>query len=159
MAWDVGAIVGRLQLDQKGWDAAVQKVKKDQTAMSKFAQKHGESLKKMGRAMTIAGGVIVGSLGMMVKKASDAQETFAKFDTVFQDVLPRATQEAKDLAEAFGLSELKAKTLLSSTGDLLTGLGLTGEKALDLSVQTQQLSVDLASLRTIQEGQRGPARP
>lgn len=155
MAFDVGSIVAKLQLDKKGWDAAVQKVKSDQTAMSKFAQAHGESLKKMGRSMTIAGGIIVGGLGMMVKKASEAQETFAKFDTVFQDVLPEAAEDAKNLAKNFGLSELAAKDLLSQTGDLLTGLGLTGEKALGLSNQTQQLAVDLASFTNYSGGAKG----
>ena len=67
MAFTVGAIVSKLQLDKKGWDQSVQGVKSDQTAMAGFADKHGAAIKKMGAVMTAAGGLIVGSLGGMIK--------------------------------------------------------------------------------------------
>jgi len=100
--FSVGSIVSRLKLDKKGWDTAVKDVEKQQQTMASFAKKHSEAIKTMGRTMTIAGGIIVGSLGFMVKKASESQETFAKFGTVFKDVIGDANESAKNLAENFG---------------------------------------------------------
>ena len=155
MAFEVGAIVSKLQLDKRGWDSSVKGVKTDQATLANFAKKNSEAMKKMGRTMTLAGGVIVASLGAMVKKASDAEETTAKFGTVFEDVMPKASKEMKNLRDNYGLSTLASKTLLSATGDLLTGLGLQGDTALSLSAKTQQLAVDLASFTNFQGGAEG----
>lgn len=123
--------------------------------VSASLQKHKEQFKKVGKAMTMAGGAIIGTLGMMVKKASDAQEITAKFGTVFQDVFEDAEKSAKNLADSYGLSSVAAKEMLSSTGDLLSGLGVAGDVALSLSERTQQLAVDLASFTNFSGGAKG----
>ena len=150
-----GSIIGKLLLDKTGWNQSVSSVAKDEKALGGMSDRMAKKFQNIGKAMTIAGGAIMVSLGSMVNKASEAQETFSKFDTVFQDVLSRASQAAQNLAYDYGLSDLAAKTLLSSTGDLLTGLGLTGEEALTLSERTQQLAVDLASFTNYSGGAEG----
>lgn len=154
-AWDVGAITAEMELDKKGWDESVKSVEQDQKTMKDLAEKQSEAMQKMGKAMTIAGAAIIGSLGLMVSKASESQETTAKFGTVFEEVFDKANASAKNLAENYGLSTLASKTMLSATGDLLTGLGLSADSALDLSEQTQQLSVDLASFTNFSGGAAG----
>lgn len=155
MPFDAGSIISKLKLDKSGWDASVTKVKGDETKLKGVASRSSENFKKMGLAMTLAGGAIVAGLRDMVLKASDAEETFAKFGTVFSDVAGEAGQAAEDLADDYGLSELAAKDLLSATGDLLTGLGVNSEAALDLSTKTQQLAVDLASFTNFSGGAKG----
>lgn len=118
-------------------------------------KKFNEQCTKIGRGMTIAGAAIIGALTMITKKASDAQETFSKFGTVFQDSITEAEGAANELTKSYGLSMLAAKDMLSATGDLLTGLGLQGKTALDLSRRTQKLSVDLASFTNFQGGAKG----
>ena len=123
--------------------------------MGDRVKRNSENFKKMGRSMTIAGTAIVATLGLLVKKASDAQETQAKFGTVFQDVTADASKALKVLRKDYGLSRLAAQDMLSATGDLLTGLGMQGAAALSLSERTQRLAVDLASFTNFSGGAKG----
>lgn len=98
---------------------------------------------------------IVGIGAAMTKAASDAEETLAKFDTVFQEVGDEANKTALSLSRDFGLSSKAAKQLLGDTGDLLTGFGFTGDMALDLSKNVNELAVDLASFTNFAGGAEG----
>ncbi len=88
----------------------------------------------------------------LINAASDAEEVGNKFNVVFRDISDDAEAAAENLADNFGLSGTAAKELLGNTGDLLTGFGLTQEAALDLSEQTNQLAVDLASFTNAEGG-------
>jgi len=69
-----GAIVGKMVLDRTQWQQSVDKVKSDEKTLAGSASRIGNKFAGIGKAMTIAGGAIVGTLGMMVKsyvKAGD----------------------------------------------------------------------------------------
>ncbi len=155
MPFMAGSIAAKLTLDRKQFSGAITAVKGELAKTGSFIQKNSEQFKKWGRTTAIAGAAVLGSLGLMIKKASDSQETFAKFGTVFESVFGRAEESAKNLAKNYGLSALASKDMLAATGDLLTGLGITSDKALDLSERTQQLSVDLASFTNFSGGAKG----
>ncbi len=87
--------------------------------------------------------------------AVEAQETASKFDAVFSLVSDKSEAMAKDLQKNYGLGITESKSLLSATGDLLSGFGFTQESALDLSSQVQKLSVDLASFTNFAGGAEG----
>ena len=108
-----------------------------------------QKMAMFGTASTVA---IGGGLYKMTQDASDAQEIFNKFDVVFGDVSDQAQGVAMDLRNNFGLAESSAKDLLSSTGDMLTGFGMTGGQALDLADKTNKLAVDLASFTNLEGG-------
>lgn len=113
----------------------------------------GLGIGAMGTAMTIGmTWPIVSAAKSMVGAASDAEETQNKFNVVFRDVAAEAQAMAVTLDESFGMSQGEAKKLLSDTGDLLSGFGFTGQQALELSGQVQQLAVDLASFTNVQGG-------
>lgn len=130
---------------------------KDQASkeLDKFQGKV-KSMKPAFQKMALIGGAAFTGLSVGVfkatQKASDAQETFNKFDVVYQDVSDGAEKMAKNLRDNYGLAESTAKDLLSSTGDMLTGFGMTGEMALDLADKTNKLAVDLASFTNIEGG-------
>lgn len=119
------------------------------------AEKMGQVGRKMTLGLTLP---IIGLTAAMVKMASDAEETSAKFGTVFQDVSEEAKAVSKNLQKNFGLSGNAARELLSDTGDLLTGFGFTGESALDLSKQVNELAVDLASFTNFVGGTEGASK-
>lgn len=102
--------------------------------------------------------VVIKGLGNVTKAASDAQETFSKFDTVFRDVSKAAEKEFKTLRDEYGLSSVASKQLLSDTGDLLTGFGFSGKAALDLSGRVNRLAVDLASFTNFSGGAVGASK-
>jgi hypothetical protein len=152
MAFDVGAIVAHLTLDNKQWNTAVERVQKQQSEFTKKIQANSAKIKSFGRAMTIAGVAIVAGFGKMTKEAINANEVFSKFGVVFQDVIGGANKQVKNLTENYGLSSIESKKLLSDTGDLLTGFGFTQKAALDLSKRVSELGVDLASFTNIEGG-------
>ena len=153
--FQAGSIIGSLVLDKKNWTQSVAGVKKDMKGMTGMSDKMAAGFKKAGMMMTIAGGAIVSVMGSMVKKASDSEETFAKFGTVFKSVIGDAETASHDLAKSYGLSTLASKDMLAATGDLLTGLGVNSDAALKLSLKTQQLAVDLASFTNFSGGAKG----
>ena len=130
-------------------DGAIDKTKGGLTGIAERAQKVGGSL------TTFVTLPILGVGAAALKAASDSEEAFSKFGTVFQDVSKEADKTADNLAQSFGLSSTKARELLGDTGDLLSGFGFTGEQALDLSKQVNELAVDLASFTNFSGGDEG----
>lgn len=91
----------------------------------------------------------------LVQAGSDAEETANKFNVVFATVSERANQAADNLRLNYGLSREGAQAALSSVGDLLSGLGVASDKALELAQQTVQLGTDLASFTNYAGGAEG----
>ena len=122
-------------------------------------QKMGQNFTKIGQGMSL--GITLPILGIgaaAVKAASDAEETSAKFETVFRDVSKAAQESADILRNAYGLSSNASKQLLSDTGDLLTGFGFSQKSALDLSTEVNKLAVDLASFTNYSGGAEGASQ-
>lgn len=116
MSFDVGAIVGRLELRRDQWNQSIKQVKADQKSLSGLVLRNSQQFKRMGRSMTIAGTAVVGSIGLMVK----AHATFDKAMTeslaimgnisdatrkemaqTALDMSGKSTFAAKELAEAY----------------------------------------------------------
>lgn len=107
---------------------------------------------KMATVGTVAFAGLTAGIVKVTNKASDFEEATNKFNVVFKEVGNEADAMAKKLNDSYGLSLLKSKELLSGTGDLLTGFGFTGAKALDLASNVNTLAVDLASFTNAQGG-------
>lgn len=147
--------------NMKAFDGQLDGIQKD-------SEKAGLSFKKLAGTFAVgnlaadaarkAFHAVTGELGASVKAAVDAAETHSKFGVVFSDVSARASAAAADLASNWGLSKQAAEAMLSSTGDLLAGLGLTGSSALSLSAQTQKLAIDLASFTNFSGGAEGASQ-
>jgi len=110
------------------------------------------AFKQMAVVGTTAFAAVGAGIYSLTQDATEAQEIFNKFDVVFQDVSTEAEKVAQDLRNNFGLAESSAKDLLSATGDMLTGFGLSGGAALELAEKTNKLAVDLASFTNIEGG-------
>ncbi|HSW63884.1 MAG TPA: hypothetical protein VLH56_11355 [Dissulfurispiraceae bacterium] len=132
----------------------------DKKTTSLWKQMAGGALVAQG--VTMAVGALARGIKDFVKSSVDlainTEETMSKFGTVFQDVTDVANKSLQDLTENYGLSRRAAADMLSGTGDLLTGLGMTGSAALDLSEQTQKLAVDLASFTNYSGGAEGASQ-
>lgn len=137
----------------------IKQVKKQAQSFTKQLNAIAGGMASVGRSATLfVTTPIIGVGAAMVKAASDAEETEAKFATVFESIGGEADKAAKDLARGFGLSSVAAKQLLGDTGDLLTGFGFTESMALDLSKKVQGLAVDLASFTNFSGGAEGASQ-
>ena len=135
----------------------VWKITGDNSGVNKKAKETETTFKRMVKVIStaVAGIGFLQITKQLVRLASDAEETANKFGVVFSSISDDANAAAKNLVDNFGLSSTAAKTLLSDTGDLLTGFGFTQESALDLSNQINTLAVDLASFTNYSGGAAG----
>ena len=138
----------------------------DSTGLSNSLKSATDKMQAFGDRMTQIGSTlstrltlpIVGFGALAVKSASDAEETFSKFATVFRDVSDNADEAFKSLRDNYGLSSKASKQLLSDTGDLLTGFGFSQQSALELSTEVNKLAVDLASFTNFSGGAEGASQ-
>lgn len=86
---------------------------------------------------------------------SDLEETTQKFNVVFAGMGKQSSKAVEDLVNGYGQSELSAKKMLSATGDLLTGFGVTKDQALALAEGAAKLGSDLASFSNYAGGAEG----
>lgn len=115
-----------------------------------------QKIRNVGLALSVGVTLPLGLMAVSFKNAArDAIETRTKFATVFKDITQSSEQSADNLAKNFGLTGTKARELLGNTGDLLSGFGFTGEAALTLSTQVNELAVDLASFTNFSGGAEG----
>tara|TARA_R110000823_G_scaffold70449_7_gene162474 strand:+ start:777 stop:2876 length:2100 start_codon:yes stop_codon:yes gene_type:complete len=127
--------------------------------VNKSLDKAGKKMVSIGKGLSLGLTLPIIAMGVAsVKAASDAEETFSKFDTVFRDVKGSAEEAFKTLRNEYGLSSTASKQLLGDTGDLLTGFGFSQESALGLSTEVQKLAVDLASFTNFSGGAEGASQ-
>ena len=161
MADDIKLIIKAI-LDDKDFKKGMKEIAKGTGKANDKLKKQGGILSKLKvgylAIASVIGGAVVAGLTKMVKVALDAQETISKFETVFKDVADQADKTAKTMAKSFGISSVSAKKLLGDTGDLLTGFGFTGESALEMSKQVNELAIDLASFTNFSGGAEGASQ-
>jgi len=87
-----------------------------------------------------------------VRASSKLQETQNKFDVVFKNSKKQANEFAETLVKSYGMAKEESMAFLAGTGDILTGLGMQSDKALELSNSVAQLGTDLASFSNVEGG-------
>ena len=139
--------------------AKINKLVKSLTDAEGKIQTFGRKATALGKTLSLTVTAPILAIGAAaIKSASDTEESFSKFDTVFRDVSKSAEESFKTLRNEYGLSSLAAKSLLSDTGDLLTGFGFTQKSALDLATEVNKLAVDLASFNNFSGGAEGASK-
>ena len=138
MSFDAGAAIGRLELNIAGWQKSVESVKKDQQSLSGLVMRHEQQFKSLGKTLTVVGGLVVASLGAMIKKTADYgdemdemhQRTGASVEllTGLDGTLKKNGASAQDLA--VGMKFLSGKMVDANSGNkeaiaLFKGLGIS----------------------------------
>lgn len=109
------------------------------------------SIKRMGRQMLAIAGVGGGlyaftrGFGSMIKAASSAEETQAKFNTVFKNLSDQANAWAESFGKSVGRSERDIKSWMARLQDTFVPLGISRDEALKLAQSLTTLAVDVAS--------------
>lgn len=100
-------------------------------------------------------GALVQGIKDSIQVSIDAQETFSKYDAVFEGMGSEAEKAAERFSEAFDLAGVTAKDMLSNTGNLLQGFGATRSESLAMSESVNTLAADLASFTNYSGGAKG----
>lgn len=151
MAFDAGAAVGRIILDDSQYKKGAKDVAQTNKNMGKSFFAAQIAVQAVNKALELVGQTIQKG----IKVATEFTEENSKLNTVFKNITGQAGQMRNELVNSFGLSTTAATKLLGATGDLLTGFGFTQDKALDLSGEVQKLAVDLASFTNFSGGAEG----
>jgi hypothetical protein len=92
----------------------------------------------------------IGSATRVISESGEAfQEAEAraqKFAITYEGITDLAAERAKQLADAFNYADSTMMGILAETGDLLTGFGLAGQEALELSEKATYLGAALAKM-------------
>lgn len=113
----------------------------------------GEGLNSFtGRAVAALGaGSISGIIWKTVNDASNAQESIAKFNAVFNSEAAAATKFVAKLANDIGRSEQEIRTAMSAYQSLFLGLRFQPEKAFEMSMALEKLTLDFAAFHNISD--------
>ena len=108
----------------------------------------GDRVERLGNNLTtkLTGPILAATLAG-VKMASDLEETISKTEVVFGECTDTIMKWSETSLTAMGLSKQSALDGAALYGDMATALGLTEEKAADVSMQLVQLSADMASFK------------
>lgn len=115
------------------------------TDAQKRLQRFGSSMVSVGLGVTAMGGAIVGALAKSVTMASDFEESFSKFQTVFGDNSDAVKAWSDDFAAEVGRSKKQVVDFMAGTQDLLVPMGFDDASATEFSKTLTTLATDLAS--------------
>lgn len=109
------------------------------------------NLKKLGAAMgvTFAAAKIVNFAKESVLAASNMAESMSKVQVVFGDSAQSVIDFSKTSAEAMGMSSQQALEAAGTYGNLFQALGVTRDKATEMSTGLVQLAADLGSFNNM----------
>lgn len=112
-------------------------------------QSFGQSVGRIGAVTFGLGASMVGALAPTITAASDFEETFSKFNTVFGDNAAAVQEWGNVFGKQIGRSKTQVLSFLASTQDLLVPLGFEPGAATEMSKQLTQLAVDLGSFNNM----------
>jgi len=140
----ISNLIARLRADTASFDRKMNKSRRHTNSFTK-------GVKMMGRQMLLIAGVgggiyaIQRGLKSIIKAASDAEETQAKFNTVFKELSEQANKWAKSFGKSVGRSEQSVKSWMARLQDTFVPLGIARDRAMELSKSLVSLAVDVAS--------------
>lgn len=113
------------------------------------------SISKLKFAMAQLGRYAINFAAESISAFSELEESTQKFNVVFAGLGKQSKKVVDELISAYGQSELSAKNMLGTTGDLLTGFGVGKDQALGLAEAAAKLGADLASFSNYAGGAEG----
>lgn len=113
-----------------------------------------EKIRNVGQTMTTYITLPLAAVGTAaVKAASDYEENLNKVDVAFGKSADVVKEWAKTATENFGLSESHALEATALFGDMGTSMGLSSQRAAEMSIELAGLAGDLASFKNISQDQ------
>ena len=112
--FDAGSIVARLELNSKQWEQSIARIKGDQKSLSGYVLRNEQAFKNMGKALTVAGGAIVASFGLMIAKTANLGDEI--------NDLSQRTGISTELLSSFKLAADKSGSSLEGFATGMKGL-------------------------------------
>lgn len=141
----------------KGSDNFANNIRKTKGQLNQFGSCIQQTCGKLNTMINatlgfVAFDTIKEKFNTFIDSASDLQETVGKTGEVFKENSEAVESWAKKSIKAMGLSEQTALDTASLFGDMGTGMGMTTQRAAEMSMNLTQLSADLASFKNVEQG-------
>lgn len=120
------------------------------TAANKKLSKIGDQMSQVGQKLSVGVTLPLVAAGVAaVKFASDLNESMNKVDVVFGNSSAAVKKWAETSATSLGMSKNAALQAAGTFGNLFTSMGMTKDKASEMSLNLVNLAADLASFNNI----------
>ncbi len=140
---NVGSIHYDLKLDTSAFDRAT-------ASLSGKLKDIGGSMTQMGKTMSMAVTLpVVAGFALMIKGASDMNETLNKVDVAFKDNAKEVRDWGNTTLKNIGLAKGTALDAAALFGDMATSMGLSTGESAKMSMSMVNLAGDLASFKNI----------
>lgn len=113
----------------------------------------GRSIGSFGKGLTAVGVTGAAALAAPVNAASEFQESFSKFETVFGDNAKAAKKWSDNFANDVGRAKSQVVDFMGQAQDTFVPLGFDPAEAEAMSKQLTTLAVDLASFNNMSDEQ------
>src|SRR3972149_1794104 len=121
MSINLGSAYGKVNIDASGVQRGVEQAKGSFKSLESSAQRLGQTLQNVGKAMTVA---VTIPMAMMAKDAvmmaSSYEESLNKVKGVFEDSAQAIEDWSKDSAKSLGRSQAAALEAAGAYGNLFT---------------------------------------
>ncbi len=145
-----GKLVVEIVGDVAGLVKAYDEAKKRTEGFEGDLKRLGESLSSAGKDLTLKVTAPLALAGAgMVKLASDAEETQAKFEQVFGDMSDDMNEWVDEYARAQGRARTDLQEMTATMMSIVKAMGLAGEEGAELSTTITQLSVDMGAFHNV----------
>ena len=146
----VGDLLIRIAGDNKQFGKVVQDSGKKAETLQKKLAAVGEGMARAGKQLTKFVTLPILAIGVAtVKAASDAEESLAKFNTVFGDQADAVEEWADEYSSSVNRSKYANLEMLSSVQDLFVPLGAARDEAAELSKAVLELATDVGSFNNL----------
>lgn len=130
--------------------AEISDFERKMATISSKMQDMGKKMKNIGKSMsTYITLPLVGMGAASIKFASDFDESLNKVDVAFKTSSKQIKDFAKETLKTYGIAEGTALDMAALFGDMATSMGMTVEKAADMSQSMVGLAGDLASFKNM----------
>ncbi len=139
----------------RGRDEASKELRKISGSLKRFRTEVTNTVRTVAVSAGIVFGVgsIVRAGKEMVSAASFAEESGNRFDEVFKEQAATSDAFAEQLGEDVRRSKIRIKDYMATLQDTFVPLGLTREKAAELSGELVKLGIDVASFKDVSDSE------
>ncbi len=108
-----------------------------------------DSSKRFAEGIAVLGAGLLAAGTASFKWASDLSESMNKADVAFKNNADQVQEWSKDTLDSIGVAQGTALDMAAGFGDMATSMGITTDKAADMSTTLVDLGGDMASFKNI----------
>ncbi|NQU44847.1 hypothetical protein HQ520_16275, partial [bacterium] len=145
MAFDAGAIVGRIRLDTSDWSQGVGRIDKDRKRLGQGFAELGRQMESLGKKMVAVGAAGLGVGALFLRSAMHVQESESLFEVSLGGMADAARKWSNDLADSLQFNRFEIRKSVGMLNVMVKSMGFNEKAAYGMSTSLTQLAYDISS--------------